>query len=64
LNANGNTFEERLKGYGITRENSKDILWNFEKFLIDRNGNIAERFSPDTEANNADLVKKIETALG
>ncbi len=64
LNANGNTFEERLKGYGITRENSKDILWNFEKFLIDRNGNIAERFSPDTEANNADLIKKIETALG
>src|SRR6187455_3701690 len=31
---NGDGFEERLKGYGQTRENADDILWNFEKFLI------------------------------
>jgi len=23
-----------------------DITWNFEKFLIDRQGNVAQRFSP------------------
>ncbi len=23
-----------------------DITWNFEKFLIDREGNVVERFSP------------------
>jgi glutathione peroxidase len=27
---------------------SSDITWNFEKFLIDRDGNVARRFSPRT----------------
>ena len=25
-----------------------DITWNFEKFLVDREGNVVERFSPVT----------------
>lgn len=25
-----------------------DITWNFEKFLIDRDGNVVRRFSPRT----------------
>lgn len=25
-----------------------DIVWNFEKFLIDRDGNVVRRFSPRT----------------
>src|SRR5664279_3868208 len=29
-------FRERLKGYGIARNNPVDVLWNFEKFLIGR----------------------------
>jgi len=27
-------------------QNSSDIKWNFTKFLIDRNGNVVERFEP------------------
>lgn len=61
--SNGNVFEEKLKTYGITRENSADVLWNFEKFLIDQNGNVVERFSPDTEPGNSLLVKAIENRL-
>lgn len=57
---NGNVFEDKLTNYGLTRENPADILWNFEKFLIDQNGEIVERFSPDTEPNNPILVKAIE----
>jgi len=25
---------------------SADITWNFEKFLVDKNGNVVERFAP------------------
>ena len=40
-----------------------DIEWNFTKFLIDRNGNIAKRFHPSTtpetiDAEIATLLKK------
>jgi len=28
---------------------SADIKWNFTKFLIDRNGNVVERFEPTTD---------------
>lgn len=27
---------------------SKDIKWNFTKFLLDRDGNVVERYSPNT----------------
>jgi glutathione peroxidase len=59
----GEDFEEKLKGYGIQRENKSDILWNFEKFLIDRNGKVAARLSPDMTPDNPVLTKKIESLL-
>jgi glutathione peroxidase len=41
-----------------------DIQWNFEKFLIGRDGAIVARFSPKVEPNDPALVEAIETALG
>jgi len=38
------------------------IKWNFTKFLIGRDGEVVERFSPTTEP--AKLSDKIEDALG
>lgn len=38
-----------------------DISWNFEKFLIDRGGNVVGRFSPRTKP--AKLVESIEKEL-
>jgi glutathione peroxidase len=40
-----------------------DIRWNFEKFLVGRDGEIIERFSPMVEPENAELVGAIEKAL-
>lgn len=37
------------------------IKWNFTKFLIDRNGNVIDRFEPTTEPN--ELKKEIEKLL-
>lgn len=39
------------------------IGWNFEKFLIDRNGKVINRFSPRVTPDDGDVVKAIETAL-
>jgi glutathione peroxidase len=61
---NGSGFEEKLAGYGIKRENKSDILWNFEKFLVGRDGKIVARFSPDTTPEDPTLKKAIEAALG
>lgn len=59
----GPSFEEKLKAYGVTREKKNDILWNFEKFLIDRTGQVIARFSPDVKPDDALITKAIEKAL-
>lgn len=39
------------------------ILWNFEKFLIDRRGNVVARFSPEITPDDPKVVAAIESAL-
>jgi glutathione peroxidase len=41
-----------------------DIQWNFEKFLIGRDGSVAARFAPTVAPNDPQLVAAIEKALG
>jgi glutathione peroxidase len=41
----------------------EDIQWNFEKFLIDREGNVTERFSPQTTPNDPAILASIEDCL-
>lgn len=40
------------------------ISWNFEKFLIGRDGKVINRFSPRVSPSDADLIKAIESELG
>ncbi|MGD0797403.1 MAG: glutathione peroxidase [Acidobacteriaceae bacterium] len=40
------------------------ILWNFEKFLINREGKTIARFSPEMVPDDPAIVSAIETALG
>jgi len=40
-----------------------DIKWNFEKFLIDRHGNIVNRFAPKVAPESAEVVQAIEAEL-
>ncbi|NDJ57304.1 glutathione peroxidase [Enterobacteriaceae bacterium 4M9] len=40
-----------------------DILWNFEKFLIGRDGQVIARFSPDTTPDDPALTQAIDAAL-
>ena len=40
-----------------------DIEWNFEKFLIGRDGNIIKRYPPQTAPDDAGLLQDITEAL-
>jgi len=42
---------------------SGEITWNFEKFLIDKNGQVLQRFSPKTEPEDPEIIAAIEKSL-
>ena len=56
-------FREKLAGYGMATANDSDVLWNFEKFVVDRHGKVVGRFSPDLTAEDASLRATIDHAL-
>ncbi|WP_339074890.1 glutathione peroxidase [Teredinibacter turnerae] len=56
-------FREKLKGHSVERDNPADILWNFEKFVVGRSGEVVARFAPDVTADDPRLVACIEAEL-
>ena len=60
---NDGGLEENLKGYGHNRSAANEVLWNFEKFLIGKNGEIAARFAPDVAPNDKRLIERVEAEL-
>lgn len=59
----GDAFRDRLRGYGMTPTQEPEILWNFEKFLIGKDGSVVARFSPDTAPDDPRLIAAIEGEL-
>jgi len=57
------TFKERLKGYGMTANDDPEVLWNFEKFLIAKDGTVVARFSPTMAPDDSEIVAAIEAEL-
>ena len=62
-NVNPVPFRETLRGYGIESYPDPEILWNFEKFLVSRRGQIVKRFAPDTAPDSPELIAAIEAEL-
>ncbi|MDE1177783.1 MAG: glutathione peroxidase [Edaphobacter sp.] len=62
-------LRQNLNGFLAAKHNGASsnpepgILWNFEKFLIDRNGNVVDRFSPEITPDDPLIVAAVETAL-
>ena len=54
---------ERHPLYQFLIGDGEDISWNFEKFLIDDQGQTIARFSPRTAPNDPELVSAIEQSL-
>ena len=53
--------------YSILTDNEvtgkADIKWNFEKFLIDKDGNVVARYSSKVEPTGKELISAIEKEL-
>ncbi|WP_309095310.1 glutathione peroxidase [Streptomyces sp.] len=60
---NRHPLYDRLTGFADAEGHSGDIRWNFEKFLIGRDGRVVARFSPQTEPESAEVVAAIEAQL-
>jgi len=60
-------FREKLAGFlgktGATPNPEPGILWNFEKFLVGRDGKVVARFAPRVEPSAAEVTKAIKTEL-
>jgi glutathione peroxidase len=41
-----------------------DIGWNFNKFIVDRNGNVIARYNSKTKPDASSVTEEIEKALG
>ena len=54
---------EYLTSQSTQPDGSGDIQWNFAKFLVDRSGNVAARFSPTVAPASEELVSAVEKAL-
>ena len=56
-------WRTRLEGFGISLKPAPEVQWNFEKFLIGRDGKVVGRFAPDVAADDPRLVAAIDQAL-
>lgn len=56
-------FAQKLHGFGIETNPEPEILWNFEKFVVSRSGEVVKRFAPDTAPDAPELIAALETEL-
>lgn len=59
----GSEFYEKMVSKGRAPAQPGDILWNFEKFLVGRDGRVVARFSPDMTPEDPILINAIKKAL-
>jgi glutathione peroxidase len=60
-------FRGKLDGFlaksGAQTNPLPELLWNFEKFVVDRRGQVVARFAPDTLPTDPAVISAIEAAL-
>lgn len=59
----GGKLKSLLKEKGLLTGEAHDITWNFEKFLVDRKGNVVGRFAPDVTPEDPMIIEAIEAEL-
>tara|TARA_R110002033_G_scaffold32379_2_gene69578 strand:- start:644 stop:1192 length:549 start_codon:yes stop_codon:yes gene_type:complete len=63
VSPNGNAMRDRLASKDIPIWDAPEVLWNFEKFLLSREGKVVARFTPDTSPDDPAMVAAIERYL-
>jgi glutathione peroxidase len=61
--AGKDAMRDRFRGFGMTPTEDPDVLWNFEKFVIGRDGRVAARFAPAVAPDDAELRAVIDEEL-
>ncbi|CBW26477.1 conserved hypothetical protein [Halobacteriovorax marinus SJ] len=56
-------FETLLTEKGLITGGEEDIKWNFEKFLVSKDGEVVSRFFPDVEASDVRLKEALENLI-
>jgi len=56
-------MQERLRKHKVETTETPEVLWNFEKFLIGRDGAVVARFAPDTKPDAPEVKEAIQAAL-
>ena len=57
------TLRTRLADRQLLPANETDIMWNFEKFLVNKQGEVVARFMPDVPPQDAMIVNAITAEL-
>ena len=55
--------EDRHALYAKLSDLKGEPKWNFTKYLVDRSGNVVEKFDSTVKPDDKDLLKKIDEAL-
>lgn len=63
IDVNGANASPLYKTLTSSAKPSGDVKWNFEKFLIGRNGEIVARFPTKTKPDAPEVIKAIEEEL-
>lgn len=59
----GSQLATKLEKIGERPESPSGLLWNFEKFLIDKGGKVVARFAPDMTPDSATIKEKINSLI-
>jgi glutathione peroxidase len=58
-----NILKNKLAGMGHSPKQEQDVLWNFEKFVVNADGEVVERFAPNVLPTDAIVTQVIEKEL-
>ena len=56
-------MEASIRSHNAEPPPRPEVIWNFEKFLVARNGDVVRRFAPDIAPDAPKLVEAIEQEL-
>lgn len=57
------TLNDEPRPGAFAKRDEKDVRWNFEKFLVNRNGDVVGRFDPDVVPLDPKIVGAVEREL-
>lgn len=60
----GSQLEKVLKEKGLASDEPTDVMWNFEKFLVNRDGDVVGRFAPDMTLDQEPLKTALQQTIG